>query len=245
MAAPNSAQTIPSHSATSAPSTHPRIACGPFIFASRMGMVMNGPTPIISSMLAEVAPSRPMRRTRCGDFESDKAKCYHGSVLLRTGIRTALADGDSVRQCFSAIIPGTRRHACAREALQRIECDSTRCAGARGDPAAHCISPAEGGKCLGHGRPCGRGSRDLAGTLPRAIGPRTVGGDSDGGVSGRPVGRRAAACSPGRERPDCEGRNRRRPGEARQFRRGGKCLSGSGKARSWARSNTGSLSPWT
>ena len=30
---------------------------------------------------------------------------------------------------------------------------------------------------------------------------------------------------PGRERPDCEGRNQRRAGEARQFRRGGKCLS--------------------
>ena len=198
MAAPNSAQTIPSHSATNAPSTHPRIACGPFIFASRMGMVMNGPTPIISSMLAEVAPSRPTRRTRCGDFESDKAKCYHGSVLLRTGIRTALA---MVILCsavrFSAIIPGTRRHAYPREALQRIECDSTRCAGARGDPAAYCISPAEGGECLGHGRPCGRGSRDLAGTLPRAIGPWTFGGDGDGGVSGRPAGRRAAACSPG------------------------------------------------
>src|SRR5437763_4622449 len=43
------------------------MACGPFILLSRSGIVMNGPTPIISSMLAEVAPSRPMPRTRWGD----------------------------------------------------------------------------------------------------------------------------------------------------------------------------------
>src|ERR1051326_4213501 len=62
MAAPSSAHTIPSHSATTAPISHPSIACGPFILASKMGIVMKGPTPIISSILAEVAPSRPIPR---------------------------------------------------------------------------------------------------------------------------------------------------------------------------------------
>ena len=68
MAAPNSAHTIPSQSATKAPTSHPRIAWGPFIFARRIGMVMNGPTPIISSMFADAAPARPMPRTKMRRF---------------------------------------------------------------------------------------------------------------------------------------------------------------------------------
>src|SRR5438105_2540784 len=52
--------TVPS--ATIAPSTHPNIAWGPLVLLRSNGIVMNGPTPIISSMLADVAPNRPMPR---------------------------------------------------------------------------------------------------------------------------------------------------------------------------------------
>src|SRR5689334_5326571 len=83
MAAPSSAQTIPSHRATSAPSSHPSIACGPFILASRIGIVMNGPTPIISSMLAAVAPAKPMPRTRCGDSDGRDCIGYYTGTLRR------------------------------------------------------------------------------------------------------------------------------------------------------------------
>src|SRR5579863_2363788 len=46
-----------------------------------MGIVMNGPTPIISSMLAEVAPKRPMPRTRWGASLSGNAIRYHTDAL--------------------------------------------------------------------------------------------------------------------------------------------------------------------
>ena len=55
MAAPSSAQTIPSQTASKAPRTQPSIACGPPIAATIKGSVMNGPTPIISSMFNAIA----------------------------------------------------------------------------------------------------------------------------------------------------------------------------------------------
>jgi hypothetical protein len=64
IAAPSSAHTNPSQMATSAPISQPSIACGPFIAVSIRGMVMNGPTPIISSIFAEVASRSPSLRCR-------------------------------------------------------------------------------------------------------------------------------------------------------------------------------------
>src|SRR5215471_12758596 len=82
MAAPSSAHTMPSQSATTAPISHPSIAWGPFIFASRTGMVMNGPTPIISSMFALMAPGSPMARSSSGrDIGFSLAP--HGAATVR------------------------------------------------------------------------------------------------------------------------------------------------------------------
>src|SRR5579863_7990975 len=67
MAAPNSAQTRPSHMAKIAPRIQPSIACGPPIAVTISGMVMNGPTPIMSIMLSAVALLRPTPRIRAGD----------------------------------------------------------------------------------------------------------------------------------------------------------------------------------
>jgi hypothetical protein len=66
MEAPSSAITKPSHIAKPAPATQPRIACGPCIAATTSGNVMNGPTPIMSSMFSETALPKPMPRISCG-----------------------------------------------------------------------------------------------------------------------------------------------------------------------------------
>src|SRR5436305_12719213 len=66
IAAPNAAQTNPSHITSAAPKTQPKIACGPAIAAMMSGSVMKGPTPIISIRLSIVAPPKPMARTSCG-----------------------------------------------------------------------------------------------------------------------------------------------------------------------------------
>jgi hypothetical protein len=62
MAAPSSAQIKPSQMAKMAPRIHPSIACGPPIAATIRGMVMNGPTPIMSIMFSVVALHRPISR---------------------------------------------------------------------------------------------------------------------------------------------------------------------------------------
>src|SRR5271167_359885 len=66
MAAPNSAQISPSHSASTAPAIQPSMACGPPAALTISGMVMNGPTPIMSIMLSVVAPVRPTPRISSG-----------------------------------------------------------------------------------------------------------------------------------------------------------------------------------
>src|ERR1035441_8193999 len=66
-AAPNSADTSPSHTASSAPATQPSSACGPPMALTTSGMVMNGPTPIMSIMFSEVALHSPMPRMRVGE----------------------------------------------------------------------------------------------------------------------------------------------------------------------------------
>src|SRR5271170_906553 len=69
-AAPNSADTSPSHTASSAPAIHPSSACGPPIALTTNGMVMNGPTPIMSIMFSAVADHSPIPRMRLGDDAS-------------------------------------------------------------------------------------------------------------------------------------------------------------------------------
>src|SRR6476646_4666943 len=60
MAAPSSAHTRPSHMAKIAPRIQPSMACGPPIAPTINGMVMNGPTPIMSIMFRAVALLTPM-----------------------------------------------------------------------------------------------------------------------------------------------------------------------------------------
>ncbi len=64
MAAPSSAHTRPSHMAKIAPRIQPSMACGPPMALTISGMVMNGPTPIMSIMFSAVALQTPMPRIR-------------------------------------------------------------------------------------------------------------------------------------------------------------------------------------
>src|SRR5579862_4760749 len=84
MAAPSSAQTRPSHIANRAPKIHPSMACGPPIAATTSGMVMNGPTPIMSIMFSAVALPRPMPRIRLGELVDSCEVCIFVEPLLRT-----------------------------------------------------------------------------------------------------------------------------------------------------------------
>src|SRR6266852_162414 len=71
MAAPNSAHTRPSQTANRAPKIQPSMACGPPIALIIKGMVMKGPTPIMSIMFRAVALPRPTPRMRVGEVEAD------------------------------------------------------------------------------------------------------------------------------------------------------------------------------
>src|SRR5664280_141549 len=66
MAAPNSAHTNPSQRAKTAPNIQPSMACGPPAALTINGMVMNGPTPIMSIMFSGVAPASPTPRISSG-----------------------------------------------------------------------------------------------------------------------------------------------------------------------------------
>jgi hypothetical protein len=68
MAAPNSAQIKPSGSTISRLAIQPNMHCGPppLMVAIIVGMVMNGPMPIMLVMFNAVACSRPKRRIKCG-----------------------------------------------------------------------------------------------------------------------------------------------------------------------------------
>src|ERR1035438_8979137 len=66
MAAPNSAHTNPSQRAKTAPNIQPSMACGPPAALTISGMVMNGPTPIMSIMFSVVAPASPTPRISSG-----------------------------------------------------------------------------------------------------------------------------------------------------------------------------------
>src|SRR5438874_1999140 len=119
IAAPNSAHTMPSQTTSAAPSTHPSIACGPCIVATISGMVMNGPTPIMSIMFSAVASARPMPRTRRSVESrvvvSDTLKILPSPLLFECD--SHLRDGRDVRQDVrrdhgSAVVQG---HAPARD----------------------------------------------------------------------------------------------------------------------------------
>src|SRR5437879_2964144 len=73
MAAPSSAHTSPSQIASSAPKIQPSIACGPPIALMISGMVMNGPTPIMSIMFSAVALRSESPRTSRGDAPATSA----------------------------------------------------------------------------------------------------------------------------------------------------------------------------
>src|SRR5579862_2645655 len=88
MAAPSSAHTIPSHIAKIAPSTHPIIAWGPPIALTINGIVMNGPTPIMSIMFSAVALLSPTPRIRRGSLESG---CDGGSIKRVAGSKVLVA----------------------------------------------------------------------------------------------------------------------------------------------------------
>src|ERR1039457_5526055 len=66
MAAPNSAHTNPSQRAKTAPKIQPSMACGPPAALTISGMVINGPTPIMSIMFSVVAPASPTPRISSG-----------------------------------------------------------------------------------------------------------------------------------------------------------------------------------
>ena len=55
IAAASSLHTKPSHSASTPPTSHPSMHCGPPMEAMISGMVMNGPTPTMLLMLRAVA----------------------------------------------------------------------------------------------------------------------------------------------------------------------------------------------
>src|SRR5690242_1271856 len=67
MAAPSSAQTSPSQTANTAPKIQPSIACGPPMAEMINGIVMNGPTPIMSVMFSAVALTTPTPRMSGSD----------------------------------------------------------------------------------------------------------------------------------------------------------------------------------
>src|SRR5579884_3223528 len=81
MAAPSSAQTNPSHSANSAPQIQPSMACGPPAALMINGMVMNGPTPIMSIMFSVVACSRPTPRISSGPPRLSSGSMSHAQQV--------------------------------------------------------------------------------------------------------------------------------------------------------------------
>src|SRR3974390_2129797 len=81
MAAPSSAQTRPSHNAKTAPAIQPSMACGPPAALTMSGMVMNGPTPIMSIMFSVVAPARPTPRISSGGCDASLRLMTHAEQV--------------------------------------------------------------------------------------------------------------------------------------------------------------------
>src|SRR5271157_5589425 len=102
MAAPSSAHTRPSHKANSAPKIQPSMACGPPAAAMMSGMVMNGPTPIMSIMFSVVACSRPTPRISSGRAPLSSGGMSHAQQVDIEANRA----GNSKRQLSEERIAG-------------------------------------------------------------------------------------------------------------------------------------------
>src|SRR5208282_897400 len=119
MAAPSSAHTMPSHSARAAPRIHPNMACGPPAALMMRGMVMNGPTPIMSIMFSAVAEPRPMPRTRVVPWSA----CPGGLGLAMAGAQQIHVQsdgpGDSIGKLAEESIAGVNVGAVAGTGTQQ------------------------------------------------------------------------------------------------------------------------------
>src|SRR5437762_5524763 len=83
---------MPSQSASTAPRIQPSMACGPPIAPTIRGMVMNGPTPIMSIMLRAVALVRVSSRARPWlDWASGGAAAFR---LLVAGTEQVYIEAD-------------------------------------------------------------------------------------------------------------------------------------------------------
>ena len=137
MAAPSSAQTSPSHMAKKAPRIQPSIACGPPIAVTMSGMVMKGPTPIMSIRLRAVAWERESPRMSLeSDFVISKSGNFviipdlnclgfalstHFKCKLRNFEITKLPDyfcPAASRFTYSRIAPGTPAGSCRKKAQE-------------------------------------------------------------------------------------------------------------------------------
>ena len=103
MAAPNSAHTRPSHRAKTAPKIQPSMACGPPAALTISGMVMNGPTPIMSIMFSVVAPASPTPRISSG---------WSGGLSWAHVPRSAGSRRDGWLQAHRTATGGRRRIRC-------------------------------------------------------------------------------------------------------------------------------------
>src|SRR6185369_7496321 len=81
MAAPNSAQMRPSQKANNAPQIQPSMACGPPAALIISGIVMNGPTPIMSIMFRVVACHRPTPRISSGRAGPSSGSMSHAQQI--------------------------------------------------------------------------------------------------------------------------------------------------------------------
>ena len=97
IAAPSSAHTSPSTSASSAPTIHPNTACGPPSAAIISGIVTNGPIPHIWVMLIATAVRRPI--------PCSKPRAASGAGPSRSNRPSRCADGASRRESMTPRVP--------------------------------------------------------------------------------------------------------------------------------------------
>src|SRR5437870_1573228 len=102
MAAANSLQTRPSHSARIAPNSQPSMHCGPPMAPMIRGIVINGPTPTMLLMLRAVACRRPKLRTKpyfslilSRLFSKVPASVAEFAAAKMGGSRSSVNDGES------------------------------------------------------------------------------------------------------------------------------------------------------
>src|SRR5208282_1445059 len=101
--APSSAQTSPSHSASTAPAIQPSMAWGPPAALTISGMVMNGPTPIMSIMFSVVAPARPTPRMSSGCSAGLLGLMAHAQQVHVEANGAGHAEGQLAEECVSGV----------------------------------------------------------------------------------------------------------------------------------------------